>query len=278
MLQSFSFTGSGSGPHLLCLGGVHGNEPCGVIALRRIIDRLSSGTLKLKAGRLTIVPCCNEKAFNQNIIYIDENLNRCVRKYDTPQNNEQKAANELTAFIDQCDVMVDLHSTTAPTTPFGFLDVDSKAGRDLAQALGLEKILIDWPALYPEDQSPTTHTYADAAGKLAITIECGQHVEPAAPDRAESYALRAMSFLGLTDPLRPPVVSTSYLKMTGVFYQKDQLSFAKPWQNFTAVRRGDTIAANDKGAVITAPYDGEIIMPRAVAKEGEELFYMAKAI
>ena len=134
--------------------------------------------LSLKAGRLTIVPCCNEKACAKDIIYIDQNLNRCVRKYDAPQNNEQKAAHALTAFIDQCDIMIDLHSTTAPTTPFGFLDTDSPAGRNLARAVGLGKILIGWPALYPDDTDPTTQTYAEAAGKLALTIECGAARRP----------------------------------------------------------------------------------------------------
>lgn len=278
MLQSFSFKGDRPGPHLLCLGGVHGNEPCGVFALRRIVDRLSGGDLHLKAGRLTIVPCCNEKAVEKDIIYIDENLNRCVRKYDAPQNNEQKAAHALTSFIDQCDIMIDLHSTTAPTTPFGFLDTDSAEGRVLAGAVGLEKILIGWPALYPEDQSPTTQTYAEGAGKLALTIECGQHRDVEAPLRAEKYILNALSYLGLTPAGPLPSVTTAYLKMTGVFYQKDNLSFVKQCQNFTPVKQGDAIAANAKGILVIAPYDGEIIMPRAVAKDGEELFYMATAI
>ena len=279
MLQSFSFTGDAPGPHLLCLGGVHGNEPCGVVALRRITDRLSGGGNRLKAGRLTVIPCCNEMACAKDVIYIDQNLNRCVRKYDAPRNNEQKAAHELTSFIDQCDIMIDLHSTTAPTVPFGFLDTDSPAGRDLARAVGLGKILIGWPALYPDDKDPTTQTYAEAAGKLALTIECGQHADAAAPDRAEYYVLNALSFLGMTaGPAPLPSVSPAYLRMTGVFYQKDQLSFVKSWQNFMPVKSGDPIAANDKGGLIAAPYDGEIIMPRAVAKDGEELFYMATAI
>ena len=115
---------------------------------------------------------------------------------------------------------------------------------------------------------------------LAITIECGQHADPAAPNRAEYYVLNALSFLGMTWPSGDalPAVSPQYLRMTGVFYQKDQLAFVKPWQNFMPVKSGDPIAANDKGGLIAAPYDGEIIMPRAVAKDGEELFYMATAI
>ncbi len=280
MLQSFTYLSNTPGPHLLCLGGVHGNEPCGTIALKRIVDMFSSGALLLQTGKLTIIPCCNEKASAQNIIYIDENLNRCIRKYDTPQNNEQKAAHALTQFIDQCDIMIDLHSTTAPTTPFGFLDTDSLSGRALAGAIGLEKILIDWPALYPDDQRPTTQTYAEAAGKLALTIECGQHADPTAPIRGEKYILHALSFLGLTPPTiePPPAIVTSYLKMCGVFYQENQMSFSKPYQSFTAVSHGEVIAANDKGQTIFAPCDGEIIMPRPIAKNGEELFYMAVPI
>ena len=100
------------------------------------------------------------------------------------------------------------------------------------------------------------------------------------PARAENYILNALSFLGLTgaSTAPSPSVTTAYLKMTGVFYQKDRLAFIKPCQSFTPVKKGEAIAANDKGTVLAAPYDGEIIMPRAVAKEGEELFYMAMAL
>ena len=63
--------------------------------------------------------------------------------------------------------------------------------------------------------------------------------------------------------------ATEYLKMTGVFYQKDKLprDYRQAVRNFTAVKSGETIAANDKGSVITAPYDGEIIMPSADREE-----------
>lgn len=278
MLRSFTFHGEGEGPRLLFLGGVHGNEPCGVIALNRILEQLNSGALKITAGQVTIIPCCNEKAFAGDVIYIDENLNRCVQRHPQPENNEQAIADELTRHIDDCDILIDLHSTTAPTTPFGFLDTDSEAGRALAQGMGLERLLIDWPALYPGGEKPTTQTYAESVGKLAITIECGQHREAEAPARGENYVLNALSYLGMTasqSAASAAPAPVDYLRMSHIFYQNDNYVFTKEYRNFMPLAVGETIATNPAGAALVSPVEGIMIMPRAIAKDGEELFYMA---
>ena len=60
-LESVRFTGLKPGPKLIVLGAVHGNEPCGPLAIRRAIEECRAGRLKIRRGELTFVPVANPK-------------------------------------------------------------------------------------------------------------------------------------------------------------------------------------------------------------------------
>ena len=51
--------GSGK-PYVVILGGVHGNEPSGCVALSHIINQLNDRSMKLVKGTLVIIPCANK--------------------------------------------------------------------------------------------------------------------------------------------------------------------------------------------------------------------------
>ena len=56
MIQVHQFLGLQPGPRLIVLGAVHGNETCGTIAMRRLIEELGTGILRIGCGSLTLVP------------------------------------------------------------------------------------------------------------------------------------------------------------------------------------------------------------------------------
>jgi len=43
LFDTFVYRGNQTGPRLLVLGAVHGNEKCGSIAIQRLKEQLSSG-------------------------------------------------------------------------------------------------------------------------------------------------------------------------------------------------------------------------------------------
>ena len=53
-------TGDVGGPHLLVLGGVHGDEFESMPALRRLMKRLQAADLR---GRVSFIPVVNEAAY-----------------------------------------------------------------------------------------------------------------------------------------------------------------------------------------------------------------------
>ena len=47
MISITRFETLNPGPHLIVLGAVHGNETCGTTAIRKLIDKLNNGAVKL---------------------------------------------------------------------------------------------------------------------------------------------------------------------------------------------------------------------------------------
>lgn len=61
-LRIHQFAGLKPGPRLLVSAAVHGNEVCGVAAIRRVIEALDSGALSLQCGTLSLIPVVNPLA------------------------------------------------------------------------------------------------------------------------------------------------------------------------------------------------------------------------
>lgn len=62
-------------------------------------------------------------------------------------------------------------------------------------------------------------------------------------------------------------------------YFKDSVGdvLVKKWKNFEPVSRGQVIGQREGGAVVSAPYDGYVVMPKQNPKVGDEWFYIAKS-
>ena len=61
-LRAYQFAGLVPGPRLIVLGGVHGNEVCGSIAIRRVLGEFERGERVVRRGLLTLVPVANPLA------------------------------------------------------------------------------------------------------------------------------------------------------------------------------------------------------------------------
>ncbi|MDP2266268.1 MAG: succinylglutamate desuccinylase/aspartoacylase family protein, partial [Thiobacillus sp.] len=91
--QSVSFSGMASGPRLIVLGAVHGNETCGTRAIRRVIGEIESGQLAIVAGSVSFVPVTNPLAYVRQQRMGDRNLNRNLVPTDDPVEFEDRIAN-----------------------------------------------------------------------------------------------------------------------------------------------------------------------------------------
>ncbi len=108
MLTSYELVGAAPGPHLLVVGGVHGDEYEPMVACRRLRDELDLTRLR---GRVTIVPCVNEPAFRRGARTADDGKDlarTCPGRADGTIT--ERLADALSELIRRADYFVDLHT------------------------------------------------------------------------------------------------------------------------------------------------------------------------
>jgi predicted deacylase len=298
MLQPVVFEGPGPGPRLVVLGAVHGNETCGTRAIERVLRELAAGGWRIAAGHVTFVPVTNRLAYERGTRSGDRNLNRHLAPTATPVDNEDRIANELCPLLAAHDVLLDLHSFRSSGPPFvmvgpednqGGLQPFAQAAREeaLASRLGVQRALDGWLETYATGATRRggsaaygmgTTEYMRAAGGCALTLECGQHEDPQAPEVAYRAIVNTLAHLRLVDaPDPPPVPSLEGLRLREVVDRSHPGdTFAQRWKSFDAVRAGQRVATRHDGGEVVAPADGYIVFPDESAAPGAEWFYFAQ--
>ncbi len=303
MLRAHHFAGFAAGPKLIVLGAVHGNEVAGTRGIERVLAELDGGRWRVERGSLTLVPVTNPLAYAQGTRIGERNLNRRLLPTDTPRVYEDHIANTLCPWLAAHDVLLDLHSFRSPGQPFvmrgpadnrGTLEPFAQAAAEgrLAEHLGPPRIVEGWMSAYAQgaarrrarglpDADPsygigTTETMR-AQGGYGVTLECGQHDDPAGPEVAYFAIRQAVALLGLADlPLAPPAAPLERLSLLTVVDREHQNDrFAKTWTSFDVLKAGELIATRHDGTPLRAEHDGHIVFPDANALPGHEWFYLA---
>jgi uncharacterized protein len=295
------------GPRLIILGAVHGNETCGTKGIERLIGEFERGDLVVSRGQITFVPVTNPKAYAQGKREGDRNLNRDFRPAVSPETAEDRIANFLAPLLANHDVLVDLHSFSAPGEAFVFigpqdnqaeLEPFSKAAQEeaLAAVLGPKRIVFGWLAAYAggvarrkASGAPAaliqesvaygigTTEYMRSQGGIACTVECGQHADPQAPEVAYWAARNAIAHLGLSALPAPSSSGTKQvIELVNVVDRPaGESAFATTWRSFDALAENDIIANTGSGP-IKAPANGFVVFPNPSTAVGREWFYFAR--
>ena len=273
------------GPTLTVLGAVHGNERCGAIAINRLVADIDAGKISLKRGTLQLVPITNPKAYEQNVRFVERNLNRYLHPKEDKQHYEDHLDPILCEVLDRTDVLLDLHSYTSKGGPFIFLGADSKKELAFATSLGVQDFAFGWAEAFGKEgddskESQGTTEYARTKGALAVTLECGHHFNADAPDIGYRAILRAMAHLGMVDAESLTALEQEkysgkqrVVKMKSVYRRDEGAVMAKPWKHFDPVAKGEAMATLANGDLIAAPDDGFIVLPKDSASTGEEWFF-----
>ena len=131
------------GPLFIIVGGLHGNEPAGVLALQEVLSELEREALPLR-GRVVGL-AGNLEALRQGRRFIDLDLNRVWaetgwRECPTAEDrdrvcHESRAREKLLALIEEeieasshQVIFLDLHSTSAGGSPFSIIG-DTRSNR-----------------------------------------------------------------------------------------------------------------------------------------------------
>jgi uncharacterized protein len=307
-LRAHRFAGLQPGPRLIVTGAVHGNETAGTRGIEAVLREIESGDITIVRGSVTFVPVCNPLAYQLQRRMGDRNLNRRLQPTATPQDNEDRIANVLCRWLAEHEVLLDLHSFRSPGQPFvmrgpannrgalePFAHADAEAA--LAAHVGPSRIVEGWMAAYADGvakrkargltpgavhEDPSygvgTTEYMRSQGGYGVTLECGQHDDPAAPGVARQAIRQALALLGIAElPLSAPARPFECLRLAEVIDRHHEGdSFVKGWTSFDSLAEGELIAVRADGTELRAPAVGHIVFPDVGALPGHEWFYLAR--
>lgn len=270
-----------------------------------------AGELCLQRGCVTFVPVTNPLAYLKVQRNGDRNLNRNLQPTDTPQDFEDRIANVLCPLLAEHEVLLDLHTFHAASEAFAMIGPDNNQGdlepfsqaaqeQSLVLRLGPRRVVEGWLSTYAQGvrerlaRTPVqdragllstdasygvgTTEYMRRQGGCAITLECGQHTDPQAPEVAYRAIRNTLAHLGLVQADDPaPVTAVEFLRLSKV---TDRLhpndAFARPWSSFDAVTADTVVGTRHDGTPVLAGADGYIVFPNAGATPGNEWFYLAQ--
>ncbi|MES2260179.1 MAG: succinylglutamate desuccinylase/aspartoacylase family protein [Pseudomonadota bacterium] len=306
--KSVNYTGQGTGLRLIILGAVHGNETCGTQGILRVMSELDGGALRIAHGSVTFVPVANPLAYARGERAGQRNLNRNLFPNDAPQDFEDRVANWLCPLLSQHDVLLDLHSFGAEGEPFVMVGPRNNDGplqpfrheeqeRALARRLGVRRFVDGWLATYGagvqrrlrgDAQLETvlrygigTTEYMRSTGGYALTLECGQHDDPQAPQVAYLAIMNTLAFLGLIDAPSPQAVPQNQIEALSMVEVHDKRhagdTFSRDWSSFDRLRQGDEIGRRADGTPVLAEHDSVMLFPDSKADANHEWFYLAQA-
>lgn len=291
----WTFDSARPGPHVAITALVHGNEPCGAVALdwllRREVRPLR-GALSL-AFVNTAAHAAFDPADPDASRWVDEDFNRlwAPGRLDDPDHrrvtSEVARARQIRPWLDGVDLLLDIHSMQHPGPALMLSGMLAK-GRALAAGVGTPRICVGDRG-HAEGMRMRDYGGFSEPGspRNAVLVECGQHW---ARGSAEVAIDTALAFLRHTGAVaadygadwtagRPPPGPMQFLQVTeAVTIETEDFRFARDWTGFEHLPRG-TLIGHDGPREIRAPHDPTVlIMPSRRLSPGKTAVRLAQQL
>lgn len=264
------------GPHVMITAITHGNEVCGAIVVKELLDR----DIRPRRGRLTFA-FANVDAFDSfdpnspdSSRFVDQDLNRVwmpeLLDDLSLDSLELRRARELRPVVDTVDMLLDLHSMherSAPLIVAGPLDKGMHVGREV----GVPATIIRDEGHSDGRRLRDYGEFGDAdSEKNAMLVECGQHWESAAVTVARDCVAHFMAMTGVVNEVdlppgwtQPTSQECRVITVTDAIVAKSMdFRFAGPYHGLeTFENAGEVIGWND-GEPVATPYENcVLVMP-----------------
>jgi succinylglutamate desuccinylase len=281
-----SFDSGRAGPHVMVNALTHGNELCGMVVVKRMLDL----GVRPRTGRLTlsfanVAAYARFGASHLDARFVDRDFNRLWRDdwidADT-QSAEAARARQMRPWVAGADRLLDLHSTWHAVAPF-FVLANQPRTRQLADELAVPARQLLLPEVWHEGLHLIDYGAfrAPAASAVALIAECGQHFAQCSVDQAWRTAVRFLQVTMAIDAdqaaalcpgLEPAQRIERFEIVQPVIAATDELRLTGSYAGFTRHQRG-AVAALDGGRPVLAPFDGAVLLaPRPKPKQGQQAF------
>lgn len=285
-----------SGPVVVFVGGIHGNEPAGVIALKQLLMELNEISDRVLGSVYGLVG--NKQALKEGKRFNEVDLNRIwtaesVEDIDASKGlqYEYKEQLELWACLNEIVerhegpfYFMDMHTTSAPTVPFmtvndSLLNRSFTSNYPLPVVLGIEEYL----------QGPLL-SYINSLGYVAFGFEAGQHDDQLSIQNCYDFAVLSLRITGILeeetckcDKHRGRLnQQTSDLEQ---FYEitfrhairnRDTFDLKPGYKNFQLLEAGEILGYEGKQILITET-DTQLFMP-LYQGQGDDGYFLIRPI
>src|SRR6185437_507326 len=269
--------GSGDGPKLTVIAGVHGCEYASMAGVRAWAAGLAQRELR---GSVRAVPVLNLPAFEARSPFVipadGKNLNRHFPGNPSGSFTERFAHAAFGALIAGADAVIDAHCGDQPEAlePFTLYDAGPAQERaaELAVAYGLGYVIRQEPG---PDRAVAGTTSAAAAelGIPAITAEAGGCglVEPAAVGMHVRGLNRVLAQLGMSDEPPPSLADAGLsapIRLSRSIWMR--CAHAGWWE--PAVRPGESVAQGQVLGTVSTIDGAELLQTIEAPTDGVPMF------
>ncbi|MGQ0721806.1 MAG: succinylglutamate desuccinylase/aspartoacylase family protein [Candidatus Eiseniibacteriota bacterium] len=293
--------GDGStGPTVVFVAGVHGNEPSGVLALERVFARLEEHAIVPRGVVLGLSG--NLQALAAGRRYLDRDLNRMWSRAEVARVRavaagdgavpEDRELRELLQHLEDAFhaakgpvTVVDLHSASSRTAPFVVLG-DTLHNRRFGRRfptpviLGLEEQLVG-----------TLMEYVTGLGHTSLAVEGGQNEDPRSVDHHEAAIWLALVHAKSLareqvrdfEQHRRLIASTrqGVPRLLEILHRHeirpgDEFVMRPGYRNFQPVRKGEELA-RDRHGPVRSPGDYVLFLPLYQGL-GSDGFFLSRAV
>ena len=217
-------------PEIAVVGSIHGDEPCGARAIRRL---LSEDPDVHRPVKLIIA---NEEALDRKLRYVEEDLNRAFPGAPDADTHEARLAHELIGELRGCTVF-SMHSTQSYAAPFALVDELDALAEAVVPDLTVEALIET--AKFSEGRLIETQD--------VIEVECGIQGSERAAANAYSLTVEFLSAVGVLEERGTPRHDIPVFRLERKLPKPPE---ADEYETFTAnferAAEGDTYARADE--------------------------------
>jgi succinylglutamate desuccinylase len=234
-------------PDIAVIGGIHGDEPCGVHAVETLLAEQPA----LLRGVKFIV--ANEAAIDQFTRYVDEDLNRAFPGDPNGDTHESRLAYELGREVTDCQVLA-LHSTQSYGGKFALVDRIGEYERRICPHLSVDSIV---------ETCNFTEGRMFEVTKRLVEVECGFQGTDAAAENAVQLTREFLTAVGaLPDGELPRQQELPVYRLTEPVPKAAAQAYEVFASNFSRVTSGEVYAtADDEEYVADEPFFPVLMSP-----------------
>jgi len=288
------------GPTLIAIAGLHGNEPAGVRALRRVCTQLDRQRPEFSGDFVALLG--NVAALRQGQRHIDHDLNRVwseeritalrLRVGGCEVDTEDLQQVELLDAIENAIRsargpvhFLDVHTCSSHSSPFSIV-TEHAASRDLASSLPIPSV-----DGFDHHIEPVMTGYLAARGHAAVALEAGQHQDPRSVDLAEAALWISLVSIGCLTNGSVRTLSSHREELERecqglprnlrVFHRQrisegEDFRMKPGFSSFSQVKAGEVLASTGRGE-IRAPDCGWVLLP-LYQPTGDDGFFLAREV